>query len=153
MLPERASRPALALCLLLLFPALGFGPCGPIPGGALAGSTTERRVDDWTFVNDLSTCAVEVRPDDPRSVTVNCMAYEGRLFVSCSRCEGKTWSAIALRETRGRVRVGDEVHAVALERVLDPALLDAVWAARLAKLGDDPAPRPEGWWTFELASR
>ena len=139
--------------LALALATVGIGPCGPIPGGGLGGSEFGEPVKDWTFVNDVPRCAVEVRPADPHSVTVNCMSWEQRLFVSCSSCEGKTWSAIALAEPEARIRIGSRIYPVELERVEGAARLDAVWRARGAKLGNEPEPRPDGWWTFELRSR
>ena len=81
------------------------------------------------------------------------MSRDPRLFVSCSRCEGKRWSAIALAKPDGRVRVGDAIHPVTLRRVEEPAELDAIWQARADKLGNEPEPRPAEWWSFELRSR
>ncbi|MDJ0786394.1 MAG: hypothetical protein QNK05_06270 [Myxococcota bacterium] len=147
----RRSLPLLAACALL---SLGIGPCGPIPGGSLGSDEITEPVSDWSFANDLRRCAVEVGgPESPRSVTVNCMSHEQRLYVSCSSCEGKRWSAIALEQPAGRVRAGDGLYPVTLRRVEQPEELDAVWEARGRKLGNDPEPRPEEWWSFELSSR
>ena len=126
----------------------------PIAGGSLSGEVVTAPVRDWSIANEVPRCAVEVRPADPHSVTVNCMSREGRLYVSCSSCEGKRWSAMALAEPAGRIRIGERIHPVTLRRVEDPAELDAVWQARAAKVGGEAGePRPEGWWTFELTSR
>jgi len=132
---------------------LGVGPCGMIAGSALSGAVHDTPIADWSFVNDLGTCAVEVRPADPHSVTVNCMAEAGRLYVSCSSCEGKTWSGLALANSSGRIRAGDRIYPVRIRRVEDAAELDRVWRARTEKLGGDTEPRAAGWWTFELRSR
>ena len=140
--------------LVLAATCLGIGPCGPIPGGALSGDPVDAAVRDWSFANHVPRCAVEVRPDSPHSVTVNCMSREKRLFVSCSKCAGKRWSDYVLEDPRGRIRIGENVYPVALRRVEAPPELDLVWQARAAKIGEDaPGPRPEGWWTFELTSR
>ena len=85
----------LAICLPML---MGMGPCGPIPGGELSGDVVTAPVDDWSFANDVPRCAVEVRPASPHSVTVNCMSWQQRLFVSCSECELKRWSGGAMTE-------------------------------------------------------
>ena len=146
-------RATCALLSCLALASLAFGPCGPLPGGRLAESTSSAPVQDWSFANDVKYCAVEVQPEAPRSVTVNCMSTEGRLYVSCSECAGKTWSALAVENPAGRVRIGEQVLPVSLRRVQDPAELDAVWLARAAKTGDEPSPRPDEWWTFELRSR
>lgn len=152
---ERRHSVRRALWLALAAAAsLGIGPCGPLPGGALSGDEVTSAVRDWSFANEVPRCAVEVRPASPHSVTVNCMAWQGRLFVSCSKCAPKRWSRYALEDADGRVRVGEHVYPVSLRRVEEPAELDAVWRARAAKLGEDePEPRPEGWWSFELTSR
>jgi len=82
------------------------------------------------------------------------MSWQGRLFVSCSECEPKTWSSYALRDPRGRIQIGDELYSVALTRIIDPAELDFVWQARAKKTGEEDAgKRPSDWWTFELTSR
>lgn len=140
---------ALGLTVLLL---LGIGPCGRLPGGKLLGEEDANPVADWSFVNEAGLCALQVNPAGPHSVTVNCMAWQGRLFVSCSRCEGKTWSTFALQDPRGRIKIAERVHPVRMARVRAPELLDAAWGARAAKLGTAPAPRPDHWWTFELSS-
>lgn len=149
------SRLRLPLSAILLAGCtLALGPCGPIPGGRLSGTEATTPPDDWSIADGVPRCAVEVRPDSPHSVTVNCMSWQGRLFVSCSECEPKTWSSYALQDPRGRVRVGDAVYPVSLKRIEDPAELDAVWQARAQKIGDEEAgPRPSEWWTFELSAR
>jgi hypothetical protein len=140
--------------LVLLLSLLGFGPCGPVPGGSLSGEIVEDRVEDWSFANDVPRCAVEVRPEAPHSVTTNCMAWQGRLFVSCSKCAFKKWAEIALEEPRGRIRVGEQVYPVQMTRVERPLELDGVWMARANKLGsNEMEPRPGDWWTFEMVSR
>ncbi len=140
--------------LLVAAACLGIGPCGPIPGGALSGNEIDSVVNDWSFANEVPRCVVEVRPNSPYSVTVNCMSWQSRLFVSCSDCAGKRWSSYALADSAGRIQIGERIYPVALERVEEPAQLDAVWQARAAKLNEDEGrPRPDGWWTFELTFR
>ena len=141
---------ALGLAVLLL---LGIGPCGRLPGGKLLGDEDPSSIADWSFVNEAGLCALEVNPAGPHSVTVNCMAWQGRLFVSCSRCQGKTWSTFAQQDPRGRIKIAQQVHPVLMARVQAPDLLDAVWRARAAKLGTAPGSRPDHWWSFELSSR
>lgn len=143
----------LALLIAAAFVLLAFGPCGPIPGGALSGTEQTPPAAGWTFLDEVPRCEVEVRTESPHSVTVNCMSWSARGFVSCSRCDGKTWSRYALENPVARVRAGDRIFPVALRRIEDPASLDRIWSARLAKIDEQPAPRPESWWTFELKAR
>ena len=149
---HRSASLAFGVALFAL--SMGLGPCGPIPGGALSGDLAQGPIDDWSFANEVPRCAVEVRPESPHSVTVNCMSWQGELFVSCSECEGKRWSGYALANPDARIRIGGALYPVTLRRVEDPARLDQVWKARARKLGkDETAPRPAGWWTFRLTSR
>ena len=143
-----------SLFALLAFVPVAIGPCGPIPGGRLAGTESIPPPPDWSAANEVPRCAVEVRPDSPHSVTVNCMSWQGRLFVSCSECEPKTWSSYAVQDPRGRVRIGEDVYSISLSRVIDPEELDSIWQARARKIGKkDAGQRPDDWWSFELVSR
>ena len=148
------SRPLRILVAALSFGLLGLGPCGPIPGGALRGEIDPRAVSDWSRANDVRYCQLEVGPERPRSMTVNCMSWDARLFVSCSQCAKKRWAKTVAGDPRGRVRVGERVHPVTIRRVTEPDELVAVWRARARKVGGDDTSDPkEGWWTFELESR
>lgn len=130
-------------------------PCEQIPGGPLRGEQAQATDPDWGFVNDRQTvplCQIEVAFLLPRSMNVNCMSVDGLLFVSCSQCAGKQWSAQALLDSQGRVSVGDKVYPIVYQRVTLDSDLDRIWTARLNKIGADPAPRPEHWWSFNLAT-
>jgi hypothetical protein len=131
-------------------------PCETIPGGPLAGEEVAEGVMDWSFVNDVEAvplCQIEVDFILPRSMNVNCMSSASDLFVSCSNCANKQWSARALSHPEGKIRAGGKVYPISYQRVTDSQDLDRVWLARLTKIGRDPVPRPEGWWTFNLVSR
>lgn len=129
-------------------------PCAVVPGGWLLGEEFDEPVSDWSSANDVGLCQVQVAAGLPHSVNVNCMASEGKLFLSCSNCMGKRWSSAALAEPRGRIRIGDAVYPVTIKRVKDPATLDEAWLARSAKLGRPiETPRAVGWWSFQIESR
>ena len=153
------------LLLILIFVGAGAAythyfvcPCEVIPGGPLSGPVIDEPVDDWSIANDraqVPLCQVEVNGGYTYSINVNCMAYEGKLYVSCSQCANKTWSGIALEKPDMRIRVAGRIYPVRFTRIDDPDLKDKVWRARLEKIDaeDKDAPRPEGWWTFNVASR
>ena len=131
-------------------------PCETVPGGSLRGQAVENRVQDWSFVNDrgaVPLCQIEVDFPVARSMNVNCMALEGSLYVSCSRCADKKWAARALTHPDGRVQVAGKVYPISYRRILPESDLDRVWRARAGKLGRAPSPRPEHWWSFHLAPR
>jgi len=120
----------------------------------LAGEKHSAEVEDWSFVNDVGLCQVEVDAGIAWSINLNCMASAGELFVSCSRCADKTWSQAALRNDQGFVRVADTVYPIRLSRVTAIEDLDRAWAARASKLDrDQTASRPDHWWSFQLTSR
>ena len=135
---------------------LSFCPCGPVPGAWLFGDTHEGEVTDWSFINDreaVPLCQLQITSWRPHSINLNCMSSNEELFVSCSNCEGKSWSENALNHPDGKVRAGGVVYPVRLTRVTDAASLDVIWSARLAKINREAAPRPDHWWSFRLVQR
>jgi hypothetical protein len=148
------------LLVLLIAPAVGYGalsllcPCSRVPGGHLIGGEVEAAVSDWSFVNDVPLCQLEVASVLPHSINLNCMSTGGELYVSCSNCKGKHWSSIALEKPGARLRAGDAIYPVTLTRVEDAPTLDKAWQARASKTqASTDAPRPDHWWSFRLVSR
>ncbi len=132
-------------------------PCDRIPGLRLSGSEVADEVTDWSFVNGAPLCQLEVSGVLPHSINLNCMSDGPNLYLSCSRCEGKYWSGVALEQGQGRLRVAESVYPVTLSRVIKTEELDHAWSVRAQKLskfgrGTD-APRADHWWSFRLASR
>ena len=129
-------------------------PCSRVPGGPLAGERAPGVVPDWSFVNEVGLCQVEVDRGIPWSINLNCMSSTGALYISCSQCADKGWSNAALDNPQGFIRVRETVYPVRLTRLTAPADLDTAWRARSDKLGR-PAdtPRPDHWWSFQLESR
>lgn len=138
-------------CLVL---AAACEPWGPIPGGALEGSLVREPVADWSFTNSQSTVELETRPQDPYSVTVWCVAHGDALYVPSRHAENKTWVQHVLDEPRVRVRVGDKIYAGTLVRVTDPAEIEAVVPALVAKYELDPPDEDEedSSWLFRFRS-
>ena len=136
---------------------LSMCPCGPVPGAWLFGSSATQPVSDWSFVNDrdaVPLCQVEISTWRPHSINLNCMAAEGDLYVSCSRCAQKQWSNAAVNNPEGRIRAGSTVYPVTLSRITNSDELDVAWEARRRKTqGDAETPRPDHWWSFRLVSR
>ncbi len=130
-------------------------PCDRTPGGYLFGASVQKPIEDWSFVNRVPLCQIEVRGLLPHSVNLNCMAdASGALYLSCASCAGKRWSSLALENPRARLRIDGRVYPVTLDRVEDPAALDTAWRARALKTGGDPnTPRGGDWWSFRARSR
>jgi hypothetical protein len=140
-------------------------PCNNIPGFVLLGDVHKEPVTDWTFVNDVPLCQIQIDTGwGPHSVNLNCMATsDGELFLSCSAGTRKYWCQQVRKDQPGRLRLNGVIYPVVLNRVTDPATLDRVWAARVKKLQVygggpyNPAPppdakRPGSWWSFQLRS-
>jgi hypothetical protein len=161
----------LALTALLVVTAGGIAvwtttcPCNRAPGFMLLGDVQETPVTDWSFVNDVPLCQIQIYAGlIPHAVNLNCMATpEGELFLSCSVCSTKYWASHVGANEPGRLRLNGRVYPVVLNRVQDEAILDRAWAARVKKLqvhGEPPynpapppdAKRPDSWWSFQLRS-
>ena len=143
--------PLLVSALVLL----ALGPCSRVPGGRLNGEVAEAP-DDWSFVDDLGTCALETRPSAPHSVTVTCYSHEGELYVGSKGAPDKSWPRYVLEDTRVRYRAGDRVYELIATRIEEPERRDAVYAARRALGGAELEPdlqAPEDYWIFQLQPR
>jgi len=170
----KALKIAAATALLLVLLGAGYWtwtcPCEGVPGFALRGELHEEPVTDWSFANEVDLCQVQIGVGwRPHSVNLNCMATpSGELFLSCSVGANKYWCPRVGPDHEGRLRLDGVVFPVVLNRVQDPATMDAAWQARLRKLqrpevlarqppgGAEPPPldaeRPGHWWTFRVES-
>jgi hypothetical protein len=130
-------------------------PCERTPGGWLLGDRVDEPISDWSFANRVPLCQIQVSNGLlPHAINLNCMSSEGRLYLSCAGCDGKTWSTAALARPDARLRLERSVYPVRLTRVTDPVVLDEAWRARETKMGRDPdRPRDDGWWSFLVESR
>ena len=151
-----------ALLVLALPVLLGIGPCsaGPgwlerMPGGVLNGEVVTAPVADWSFAQEAGLCQLEVRPSFPHSVTLNCFALNGQLYIGCMACEGKMWSTYVGSDPSARVRISGKVYAVTLNRISHPDEMWVPWLSRWQKLrGNSDAPEiPAGYWLYHVTSR
>jgi hypothetical protein len=140
-------------------------PCERTPGGFLFGERAPAPVTDWNFANDVALCQLQIYAGiRPHSINLNCMSTpEGELFLSCSTCEYKYWASKVQANETAVIRLDGIVYPVTLNRVTDPARLDAAWQARVDKLQtfggapvnptpDSDASRPDHWWSFHVQS-
>ncbi len=129
--PLRDALLALALATL---GALGCGPWGIVPGGPLLGSARPLPADA-SFTEEHALVAIETRSGWLRhSVTVLCMAAEGRLYVMARHAPGKRWVQNMVADPRVRLEIGGELYDGRAVRVdLDPAEADRVADAFLRK--------------------
>ncbi len=161
----------IGLVALIVIVAGGVGvwtttcPCNQTPGFMLLGNVQTAPVTDWSFVNDVPLCQIQVSVGIlPHAVNLNCMATpDGQLYLSCGACAGKFWANRVQDNEQGRLRLNDRVYPVTLNRVSDAAELDRAWEARVKKLqvhGEPPynpapppgTPRNPAWGSFRLRS-
>ena len=144
-------------------------PCAVLPGGYLFGERVDAPVTDWnlTTANQENLCQLQIWAGiRPHSINLNCMATpEGELFLSCSVCDRKYWASKVGPDESARLRLGELVYAVALNREIDPETMDRSFRARVLKLQHTDletmvTPRPpldqkrfDHWWTFRVTSR
>lgn len=160
-----------SLAALLLAAVIGFliysaiCPCERTPGGFLLGERADEPVNDWSFVNQVPLCQLQVYAGiRPHSVNLNCMSTpQGEMYLSCSVCDSKYWASKVGENETANMKLDGIVYPVRLNRVTDPATLDRAWQARVSKLQihggpGNPAPPPDAqrgdrWWTFRVESR
>ncbi len=104
--------------LVLLVAAGGLGCGGPVlflPGGALRGDVVADPPTDWPFA-ESGLLDLEVRPDDPYSVTISYVVREGGLYIDPA--EGRTWHRWLREDDRVRVRFRSDERVYPLRAVL-----------------------------------
>lgn len=147
------AKGLLALALPLV---LGVGPCSRMPGGVLNGPVVGEPVGDWSSLEEqLGLCAIESRAVLPHSVTVACWNQGTDLYVGCMSCEGKMWSTYVSSNPQARIKIGDAVYAVSMNRITDPERMHGPWQARWEMFGrEGEVPEiPETYWLWRLTSR
>ncbi len=100
------------------------GPFLGFAGGALSGRVATPPAD-WSFTNDAYVVEIEVRPDDPYSVNLLCVAVGDRLYVASGSGPDATWVRALAQDPALRLRVDDQIHELRASRVTDPAEIDA----------------------------
>lgn len=121
---------ALALVVLRI---TGLNPHDRIPGLWLTGNLVATPVTDWSFTDKVPTIKLQTQSRFllPHSVTINCVAYNGSLYVTSTYPAGqpRSWDVNVMRDPHVRIKIGDKLYDRTLAVVTDPAerqgLLDA----------------------------
>jgi hypothetical protein len=150
---------AAIILVAIAYPFRG-DPIGPISGKRLSGEVVLGPVSDWAFTDEHDLIAVEVRPEDPHSVTTVCFRHEGVFYIPAQNGAEKTWTAYATEDPRVRLKIGDRIYLATATRVDQPgdvqALLDSAREKypQLPDSGDsESAERLEGIWLFRVDPR
>src|ERR1700676_14416 len=121
------------VCLALLLAVLritGLNPHDGIPGLWLTGDLVTTPVADWSFTDKVPTIKLQTQSRFllPHSVTINCLAYKGQLYVSSTHPAGapRSWDENVMRDPHVRIKIGDKLYDRTLVLVTDPAEKDGV---------------------------
>lgn len=110
---------AIALVVLLLDTFGGYfmdGPLGPIPGGRMSGPVADRIAElDWSGVE--REIEIEVRPEQPWSLTVWRAVIDGDLYIPSGNGASRRWTQVAVEDPRVRVRSQGRIQEGCLTRV------------------------------------
>ena len=145
------------LVLALLY-VLRTDPIGPLSGKRLSGSEAAFPTD-WTFSDAFELVAVEVRPDDPHSVTTLGFVHDGALHIPAAEGSTKDWTGYVLADPRVRVKVGGIVYPALAERVteFDAAAMRRSLGAKYPDLVRDSSATTESapldFWLFRIVER
>ena len=92
------------VCVALLLVVLritGLNPHDRIPGLWLTGEVVTTPVADWSFTDTVPTIKLQTQSQFllPHSVTINCVAYNGQLYVTSTSPAGppRNWVANVMR--------------------------------------------------------
>ena len=131
---------AILVCLVLVLVVLritGLNPHDRIPGLWLTGDLVTTPVNDWSFTDKVTNVKLQTWTWYllPHSVTINCLAYNGQLYVSSVNPAGTTrsWNENVLRDSHVRIKIGDKLYDRTALLVTDPAERDAVLQVRAKK--------------------
>jgi hypothetical protein len=131
---------AILVCLILLLVVLritGLEPRDRRPGLWLKGDLVTTPVADWSFTDQYRTVKIQTRTWYllPHSVTINCIAYNGQLYLTSTLPPGthRSWNDNVIRDPHVRLKIGDKLYDRTLVLVTDPAEQEGELQARAKK--------------------
>ena len=127
------------LLALVVFRITGLEPKDRRPGLWLKGDLVPEPVTDWLFTDKVRNIEVETRTWYllPHSVRINCVAYNGHLYVSTVNPLGENtphhWNVNVMRDPRVRIKIGNQLYDRRLTLVTDPTEKAGMLEARIKK--------------------
>lgn len=115
----------------------GLNPHDRIPGLWLTGNVVTTPVTDWSFTEKVPTIKRQTQSRFllPHSETINCLAYNGQLYVTSVYPAGppRSWNENVMRDPHVRIKLGDKLYDRTLVVVTDPAEIEGVLQAGAKK--------------------
>jgi hypothetical protein len=131
---------AILVCLIVLLVVLsitGFGPRARTPGLWLKGNLVTTPVADWSFTDKIPTVQLQTETWYllPHSVNINCVYYDGKLYLTSVYPGGtrRSWNENVERDPHVRIKIGDQLYDRKLTEVTDPAEKTGELQARATK--------------------
>lgn len=125
------------IVLLIVLRITGLNPHDRTPGLWLTGNLVTTPVADWSFTDKYPTVKLQTHTWYllPHSVTINCIAYNGQLYLTSTYPAGtrKSWDDNVFRDPHVRLKIGDQLYDRTLFVVTDPAERTGELAARARK--------------------
>ncbi len=124
---------------LIVLRITGLDPHGRLPGLWLTGDLVSMPVTDWSFTDKIRNVELQTRTWYllPHSVRINCIAYNGQLYLSTVNPMGvdapHVWNVNVARDPHVRLKIGNQLYDQILSLVTDPAEKAAVLQARVKK--------------------
>ena len=139
------------LVLLLVTARInGLEPTLQRPGLWLKGELVTTPVADWSFTDNIPLIQIQTNSWYliPHSVTINCISYQGKLYLysyyaaGLTYPHGRRWNEDVARDPHVRLKIADKLYDRTLVLSTDPAEQEAVREATSKKY---PALKvPEG---------
>src|ERR1700722_13487816 len=123
--------------LLVVFRITGLNPHDRIPGLWLTGDVVTTPVADWSFTDKVPTIKLQTQSQFllPHSVTINCVAFNGELYVTSTYPAGppRSWNANVMRDPHVRMKIEDKLYDRTAVLVPDPQEIAGVLQAKTKK--------------------
>ncbi len=132
-----------------------WNPQSSRPGFGLRGEAATTAPADWNFVNEHREIAIEVRTPYllPHSVTIWCVAVDGKLYIAARAPDTKRWPGWADRDPNVRLLIDERIYTARVSPLDDPSRIAPVRRAYASKY-ELPESPPEGspplrYWAVE----
>ena len=134
----------IVVCLALLLVVTritGLEPTLQRPGLWLSGELVTAPVADWSFTDNIPLIQIQTNTWYliPHSVTINCISYQGKLYLysyyaaGLTYPHGRRWNEDVARDPHVRLKIGDKLYDRTLALATDPAEQEAVREATSKK--------------------
>ena len=130
--------------LLVVLRITGFGPHDRMPGLWLNGNIVTAPVSDWSFTENIPVIQIQTETSYllPHSVNINCLDYNGQLYLVSVYPAGTrhSWNENVMRDPRVRLKIGDQIYDRTVSLVTDQAVQEGVLQARHTKYPELKVP-------------